>query len=112
MPALHIEITQVVSRALSVVMALMGGAWLAGSARAVYVQPPSPTCATKSVLVTLAREQISYCAPTALKYNVVEDNASDQYSSYAALDQLAAYASINIKSTMPGYAPGIGRPTY
>jgi hypothetical protein len=62
--------------------------------------------------VTLAGEQIRFCAPSAAKFSVAEDSASDQYSSYAALNQSSGYAYVNVKSTLPGYTPGIGRPIY
>ncbi|MHB8628585.1 MAG: CHAP domain-containing protein [Aggregatilineales bacterium] len=114
MPLFHIRIKKVVTRTMFAAMALAGNVGLVNSSRVVYAQTSSPSrsCATNAVLVTLAGEQISFCAPSAFKFNVVEDNASDQYSSYAALNQLSSYAYVNIKSTTSGHAPGIGRPIY
>ena len=69
-------------------------------------------CSTQRVRVTLDSEQISFCAPTSQSFNVVQDNLSDAYISYAGLNQMDGYGIVNIKATTPGYAPGPGRPEY
>jgi hypothetical protein len=69
-------------------------------------------CLTKVVRITLASEQISFCAPTSLPINIVEDSTSDPYVSYAGLDQINGYGIVNIKATTSRNSPGIGRPIY
>jgi hypothetical protein len=69
-------------------------------------------CLTSMVRITIASEQISFCAPTSLPINIVEDSTSDPYVSYAGLDQINGYGIVNIKATTPGNTPGIGRPIY
>jgi len=82
----------------------------AGMASLVSASPNE--CFTQTVRITLASEQISFCAPTSLPINVVEDSTSDPYVSYAGLDQINGYGIVNIKATTPGNTPGIGRPIY
>jgi len=60
----------------------------------------------------LASEQIFFCNPISQPYNVIEDNISDPNVSYAQLNQVNGYGIVNIKSVIPGYTPGIGRPVY
>jgi hypothetical protein len=75
--------------------------------------PDSPNqCLTKVVQITLASEQINFCAPTSQLSNIIEDNISDPNVSYAQLNQVDGYGIVNIKSVTPGYTPGIGRPVY
>jgi hypothetical protein len=75
--------------------------------------PDSPDqCLTEAVRITLAFEQINFCTPTRQPYNVIEDNISDPNVSYAQLNQVNGYGIVNIKSVIPGYTPGIGRPVY
>jgi hypothetical protein len=69
-------------------------------------------CPTKMVRITLASEQISFCAPTGQPYQVVEDNIAVPEVRYAQLNQVSGYGIVNIKSVTPGYAPGIGTPVY
>ena len=69
-------------------------------------------CLTQAVRITLASEQISFCAPTSLPFNVVEDSSSDPYVSYAGLDQMDGFGIVNIRATVPGTTPGPGRPIY
>lgn len=110
MPALHASIKKTAICFSFVVMTLFAGGKLTTYARTVN---NAQACATnKTVLVTLAGEQISFCAPTALQYNVVEDNASDQFSSYAALSQASGNAYLTVKSTLPDHVPSVGRPVY
>ncbi len=79
---------------------------------AEVIPASTDTCATQTVRITLASEQIEFCAPTSLPINVVEDNISVPNVSYAGLDQLDGYGFIGIKATSPGYAPGIDMPVY
>jgi hypothetical protein len=74
--------------------------------------PPPNQCPTNVVRITLASEQIRFCAPSSQTYNVIEDNNSDPFVSYAQLNQVNGYGIVNIKSVTPGYTPGIGRPGY
>ncbi len=103
---------------IAAIALLIGIWWFADSSQVVRAQTaaqttlPSQHCATNLIFVTLAGEQISFCAPSAARFAVVEDSASDQFSSYAALNQSSGYAYINVKSTLPGHSPGIGRPVY
>ena len=69
-------------------------------------------CLTEVIRITLASEQIYFCTPISQPYNVIEDNISDPYVSYAQLNQVNGYGIVNIKSVTPGYTPGIGRPVY
>jgi uncharacterized delta-60 repeat protein len=69
-------------------------------------------CLTQTVRLTLASEQISFCAPSSFPVSVVEDNISDPSVNYAGLDQKDGYGVINIKATLAGNTPGIGRPVY
>jgi hypothetical protein len=82
-------------------------------------QPPAGTfpgapggCPTQEIRLTLAAQQISFCAPTSRPVHVVEDNRSDPGVAYAGLDQVDGYGVVNIKATSPGSAPGNGRPVY
>ncbi len=75
--------------------------------------PDSPNqCLTNVVRITLASERINFCAPTSQLSNIIEDNISDPNVSYAQLNQVNGYGIVNIKSVVPGYTPGLGRPVY
>ncbi len=79
------------------------------------VNPSAPlpgACLTQSVRISLAGEQVSFCAPSSLPFTIVEDSTSDASVNYAGLAQLDGYGILNIKATAPGNAPGIGRPVY
>jgi uncharacterized delta-60 repeat protein len=79
------------------------------------VNPPTAppgACLTQAIRISLAGEQVSFCAPANLPYTVVEDSTSDASVNYAGLAQLDGYGIVNIKATAPGNAPGIGRPVY
>ena len=69
-------------------------------------------CATQTIRITLASEQIEFCAPTGLPINVVEDDASNPLAAYAGLNQIDGYGVVTIKAISAGYAPGPGRPVY
>ena len=69
-------------------------------------------CPTYLVFVTLNSEQISFCAPSTLSSNVVEDNLTDPGVAYAQFNQLEGYGSVNIKSIALQISPGAGRPVY
>ena len=73
---------------------------------------PSLSCSTDAVRITLTSEQISFCSPTTLAYNVVEDNRASQAVVYAQLNQLDGYGIVNITATAPGASSGVGRPAY
>ena len=76
--------------------------------------PASETgkCLTKVVSITLASQQISFCAPTSQPFQVVEDNLAVPEVPYAQLSQVSGFGMVNIKSASPGYAPGIDTPVY
>src|SRR5512137_1841293 len=76
------------------------------------VPPASEACLTREVTVTLASEQVSFCAPTGLPFSVVEDDSAQAVMSYAGLAQVDGFGGVNIKATVAGSAPGIGRPVY
>jgi uncharacterized delta-60 repeat protein len=84
----------------------------AGSLSFLSSPPSSTACPTQVVRLTLASEQISFCSPTALEINVVEDNLSDPDVNYAGLNQLDGYAIVNIRATAPGQSPGPDLPVY
>ena len=84
----------------------------AKAALASLVSASPNECFTQTVRITLASEQISFCAPTSLPIDIVEDSTSDPYVSYAGLDQINGYGIVNIKATTPGNTPGSGRPIY
>jgi CHAP domain len=69
-------------------------------------------CPTQEIRLSLAAQQVSFCAPTSRPVHVVEDNRSDPGVGYAGLDQGVGYGIVNIKASSPGSAPGIGRPVY
>jgi hypothetical protein len=73
---------------------------------------PSSDCSTQPVRVTLAAEQVSFCSPTSLSLNIVEDSLSDFHISYAGLNQINGYGIVNIKVTSLGHTPGMGKPIY
>ena len=81
-----------------------------GAFKAVSAAPG--VCLTQPVTITLASEQVSFCAPTSLPFNVVEGNNSDSSVNYAGLTQMDGYGILNIKATAPGNMPGPGRPVY
>lgn len=76
------------------------------------VSAPPGGCLTQTVRITLASEQVSFCAPTSLSFIVVEDSTSDDSVNYAGLSQLTGYGIVNIKATAFGNTPGTGRPVY
>ncbi len=69
-------------------------------------------CLTRPVRLTLASEQLLFCSPTDLPFNVVEDSTTDVHVNYAGLNQLEGYGIVNIRATSPGYAPGPAEPVY
>jgi uncharacterized delta-60 repeat protein len=79
---------------------------------AEVIPASTDTCATQTVRITLASEQIEFCAPTSLPTNVVEDGASNPQAAYAGLNQIDGYGVVTIKAISAGYAPGPGRPVY
>jgi uncharacterized delta-60 repeat protein len=83
-----------------------------GAARLPANRLSSSDCHTQEVRVTLAGEQIRFCAPTRLPLDVVRDSASDPAVHYAGLAQLDGYGFVNIKATLPENIPGIDRPVY
>jgi uncharacterized delta-60 repeat protein len=83
-----------------------------GAARLPASHLSSSDCHTQEVRITLAGEQIRFCTPTGQAFNIVEDNTSDPYVSYAGLNQIEGYGIVNIKATIAGYTPGPGRPVY
>ena len=84
---------------------LIGGAMEAVSAAPV-------ACLTQTVRITLASEQVGFCAPASLPFNTIEDSNADAEVNYAGLNQIEGYGIVNIKATAPGNAPGPGRPVY
>jgi uncharacterized delta-60 repeat protein len=84
----------------------------AGSLSFLSSPPSSTACTTQVVRLTLASEQISFCSPTSLEINVVEDNLSDPDVNYAGLNQLDGYAVVSIRATAPGHSPGPDLPVY
>jgi uncharacterized delta-60 repeat protein len=69
-------------------------------------------CATQVVRLTLANEQIQFCAPTSLPFTAIEDNLTIPQVAYAGLNQLDGYATFNIRAALPGAQPGPGMPVY
>jgi uncharacterized delta-60 repeat protein len=69
-------------------------------------------CPIQTVRITLASEQVAFCAPSSLPYDVVEDSTSDPNANYAGLSQLQDYGILTIKAILPGNRPGPGRPVY
>ncbi len=88
----------------------------AGTGMPIVAANPAPEaadqCLTQTVRITLASEQVSFCAPTSLPINVVEDGTSDSEVSYAGLNQFGDYGFMSIKATSPGNSPGPGWPVY
>ena len=76
------------------------------------VSEAAGVCLTQPVRITLASEQVSFCAPTDQPFSAAEDSASDPAVNYAGLSQLDGYGILNIKATAPGNMPGTGRPVY
>jgi hypothetical protein len=75
--------------------------------------PDSPGgCRTQEIRLSLAGQPLSFCAPTSRPVQVVEDNLADPGVSYAGLDQVEGYGIVNIRASLPGSTPGIGRPVY
>jgi hypothetical protein len=72
----------------------------------------SGDCLTKVIRITLALQQISFCAPTSQAFQVVEDNIAVPEVPYAQLNQTNGYGIVNIKAANPGYAPGLGKPIF
>jgi uncharacterized delta-60 repeat protein len=69
-------------------------------------------CSTSPVLITLASEQLEFCSPTSLPYNVTEDDRTISSIGYAGLDQFEGYGFMTIRAASPGSAPGPGWPVY
>jgi len=69
-------------------------------------------CLTKSIRITLASQQITFCAPTSQPFQVVEDNIAVPEVPYAQFNQVSGYGIVNIKAAAPGYAPGLGKPIF
>ncbi len=69
-------------------------------------------CRTQPVRITLAGEQIIFCAPTTAPFSVVEDDLTDPHAGYAGLDQTEGYGIVNLRATSPSYAPGPNTPVY
>jgi hypothetical protein len=69
-------------------------------------------CFSQEIRVTLASEQVSFCAPNRQPFNVIEDNLSDAYVAYAGLNQVKGYGIVNIRATSSEHVPGTGRPMY
>ncbi len=69
-------------------------------------------CLKQIVQITLASEQVGFCAPTDLPFSAVEDSTSDASVNYAGLSQMDGYGIVNIKATAIGNTPGTGRPVY
>ena len=69
-------------------------------------------CPTQEIRISLAGQQVSFCAPTSRPVHVVQDNLADPGVGYAGLDQTGGYGIVNIKATSPGSSPGSGRPAY
>ncbi len=85
----------------------------ASPAGAVKAAPSaSGACLTQVVTITLASEQVSFCSPTSLPVSVVEDGSPDAFVGYAGLAQRDGFGSVNIKATVGGKTPGVGRPVY
>jgi uncharacterized delta-60 repeat protein len=84
----------------------------AASLPATFASAAQGACATQIVRITLAGEQIEFCAPTNQPYTAVEDSAADPVVSYAGLNQTSGIGIINIKATTDGHAPGPGRPVF
>ena len=80
----------------------------AASLPATFASAAQGACATQIVRITLAGEQIEFCAPTNQPYTAVEDSAADPVVSYAGLNQTSGIGIINIKATTDGHAPGPG----
>lgn len=84
----------------------------AGSSPVEFAPAASGSCALQTVRITLAGEQIEFCAPTSQRFKAVEDDVSVPQVSYAGLDQVNGLAFVAIQATNPGYAPGMGLPVY
>ena len=101
----------------SVLRSSLGGILLAGLVLPApfthrTVQAAPGTCNTQTVRVSLADEQISFCAPTGQPFLVVQDGDSVPEIPYAQLNQENGYGILNVKAIAPGSTPGFGRPVY
>ena len=76
------------------------------------VQAGTGQCLTQVVLVTLAAEQISFCAPTLRPFQVIEDNIAIPDVPYAQLNQASGYGILNIRTAASGSTPGPRLPVY